>query len=35
MDKLRGLRAYKKPLVARKPNDWAAILFTSGSEGTP
>jgi len=35
MDKLRGLREYKKPLVARKPNDWAAILFTSGSEGTP
>jgi acyl-[acyl-carrier-protein]-phospholipid O-acyltransferase/long-chain-fatty-acid--[acyl-carrier-protein] ligase len=34
-DKLRGLLAYKKPLVARKPDDPAAILFTSGSEGTP
>jgi acyl-[acyl-carrier-protein]-phospholipid O-acyltransferase/long-chain-fatty-acid--[acyl-carrier-protein] ligase len=34
-DKLRGMRNAKKPLVASKPNDWAAILFTSGSEGTP
>ena len=34
-DKLRGLLAYKKPLVARKPDDPAVILFTSGSEGTP
>jgi acyl-[acyl-carrier-protein]-phospholipid O-acyltransferase/long-chain-fatty-acid--[acyl-carrier-protein] ligase len=34
-DKLRGLLAYKKPLVVRKPDDPAAILFTSGSEGTP
>ena len=34
-DKLRGLLSYKKPLVARKPDDPAVILFTSGSEGTP
>jgi len=34
-DKLRGLFAFKKPLVARKPDDPAAILFTSGSEGVP
>jgi acyl-[acyl-carrier-protein]-phospholipid O-acyltransferase/long-chain-fatty-acid--[acyl-carrier-protein] ligase len=35
MDKIRGLLRYKKPLVNRKPDDWAAILFTSGSEGVP
>ena len=35
MDKLRGFWNCKKPLVARKPGDWAAVLFTSGSEGTP
>src|SRR3954454_3044117 len=34
-DKLGGLLAYKKPIVARKPDDPAVILFTSGSEGTP
>jgi acyl-[acyl-carrier-protein]-phospholipid O-acyltransferase/long-chain-fatty-acid--[acyl-carrier-protein] ligase len=35
LDKLRGLLSWKKPLVARKPDDWAAVLFTSGSEGLP
>jgi acyl-[acyl-carrier-protein]-phospholipid O-acyltransferase / long-chain-fatty-acid--[acyl-carrier-protein] ligase len=35
LDKLRGALHWKKPLVPRKPDDWAAILFTSGSEGTP
>ncbi len=34
-DKLRVLFGYKTPLVARKPDDWAAVMFTSGSEGTP
>ena len=34
-DKLRGALHAKKPLVARKPDDWAAILFTSGTEGAP
>ncbi len=34
-DKLRGLAHWKKPLVERKPDDWAVILFTSGTEGTP
>jgi acyl-[acyl-carrier-protein]-phospholipid O-acyltransferase / long-chain-fatty-acid--[acyl-carrier-protein] ligase len=35
VDKIRGLFAAGKPLVARSPDDWAAILFTSGSEGAP
>ncbi|HEX8416164.1 MAG TPA: AMP-binding protein, partial [Methylobacterium sp.] len=35
LDKLRGLLGKRKPLVARKGDDPAAILFTSGSEGTP
>jgi acyl-[acyl-carrier-protein]-phospholipid O-acyltransferase / long-chain-fatty-acid--[acyl-carrier-protein] ligase len=34
-DKLRGLVAFKKPLVARRPDDPAVVLFTSGSEGVP
>jgi acyl-[acyl-carrier-protein]-phospholipid O-acyltransferase/long-chain-fatty-acid--[acyl-carrier-protein] ligase len=35
VDKIRGLLNHNKPLVARKPDDWAVVLFTSGSEGTP
>jgi acyl-[acyl-carrier-protein]-phospholipid O-acyltransferase/long-chain-fatty-acid--[acyl-carrier-protein] ligase len=35
LDKLRAMLGAKKPLVARKPDDPAAILFTSGSEGAP
>ena len=34
-DKIRGLLHADKPLVPRKADDWAAILFTSGSEGVP
>ncbi|NVO17068.1 MAG: acyl-[ACP]--phospholipid O-acyltransferase [Rhodoplanes sp.] len=34
-DKLRGMMEYKTPLVARSPDDPAAVLFTSGSEGVP
>jgi acyl-[acyl-carrier-protein]-phospholipid O-acyltransferase/long-chain-fatty-acid--[acyl-carrier-protein] ligase len=35
LDKIRGLLNAYKPLVPRKADDWAAILFTSGSEGVP
>ena len=34
-DRMRGLMTYDRPLVARSADDPAAILFTSGSEGTP
>ena len=34
-DKLTGAWRWKKPLVPRKPDDWAVVLFTSGSEGLP
>lgn len=34
-DKIRGFLSPRKPLVARRGDDPAAILFTSGSEGTP
>src|SRR5207245_10350417 len=34
-DKLRALFDWNKPLVARKADDWGAVLFTSGSEGVP
>jgi acyl-[acyl-carrier-protein]-phospholipid O-acyltransferase / long-chain-fatty-acid--[acyl-carrier-protein] ligase len=34
-DKIHGLINANKPLVERKPDDWAAILFTSGSEDVP
>ncbi len=35
VDKLRGLWNWNKPLLARKPDDWAVIMFTSGTEGLP
>ncbi len=35
MDKLSALFRWQKPLIASKAEDRAAILFTSGSEGTP
>jgi len=34
-DKLTGAWRWKKPLAPRKPDDWAVVLFTSGSEGLP
>jgi acyl-[acyl-carrier-protein]-phospholipid O-acyltransferase/long-chain-fatty-acid--[acyl-carrier-protein] ligase len=35
MDKLKGYLHKTRPLVRRKADDPAVILFTSGSEGTP
>jgi acyl-[acyl-carrier-protein]-phospholipid O-acyltransferase/long-chain-fatty-acid--[acyl-carrier-protein] ligase len=35
VDKIRGLIRYRRALVPRDPDEPAAILFTSGSEGTP
>jgi len=34
-DKLDGLLNWRRPLVHKKPDDPAVILFTSGSEGSP
>jgi acyl-[acyl-carrier-protein]-phospholipid O-acyltransferase / long-chain-fatty-acid--[acyl-carrier-protein] ligase len=34
-DKLRGALKAKHSLAARKADDWAVILFTSGTEGVP
>lgn len=35
IDKLRGLLQGGRPMAKRKADDTAAIVFTSGSEGTP
>jgi acyl-[acyl-carrier-protein]-phospholipid O-acyltransferase / long-chain-fatty-acid--[acyl-carrier-protein] ligase len=35
VDKLKGLLQASNPLLPRHADDWAAILFTSGSEGVP
>ena len=35
LDKFRALLSMRRPVIARRPDDMAAILFTSGSEGTP
>ncbi|WP_442755524.1 acyl-[ACP]--phospholipid O-acyltransferase [Methylocystis sp. JAN1] len=34
-DKLKAMLRFKKPVVARKADDMATVLFTSGSEGVP
>ncbi|MCX7899878.1 MAG: AMP-binding protein, partial [Methylocystis sp.] len=34
-DKARAFVKFRQPIVARKADDMATILFTSGSEGTP
>lgn len=34
-DKLGAFARFRRPVVARKADDMAAILFTSGSEGAP
>ncbi|HTV31756.1 MAG TPA: acyl-[ACP]--phospholipid O-acyltransferase, partial [Methylocella sp.] len=35
LDKVRGFVAAGKPMVPRRPDDPAVILFTSGTEGAP
>ncbi|KMO37278.1 2-acyl-glycerophospho-ethanolamine acyltransferase [Methylobacterium tarhaniae] len=35
LDKLRGFLSWRRAIHPRRPDDPAAILFTSGSEGTP
>ncbi|MER2604501.1 MAG: acyl-[ACP]--phospholipid O-acyltransferase [Siculibacillus sp.] len=35
IERLIGLANWKRPLVRRGPDDPVAVLFTSGSEGTP
>ncbi len=34
-DKLRAFLRFRKPIAARKSDDMAVVLFTSGSEGVP